>query len=59
MTWKKKKGGPAGQEPQAEAGAAAGAGLASPAKDQKDLKWAVPLVVVGGGGAAGAPASLA
>ena len=46
MTWKKKKGGPAGQEPQAEAGAAAGAGLASLSKYKKYLKWAVPLVVV-------------
>ena len=46
MTWKKKKGGPAGQEPQAEAGAAAGAGLASLSKYKKSLKWAVPLVVV-------------
>ena len=46
MTWKKKRGGPAGQEPQAEAGAAAGAGLASLSKYKKYLKWAVPLVVV-------------
>ena len=46
MTWKKKKGGPAGQEPQAEAGAAAGAGLTSLSKYKKYLKWAVPLVVV-------------
>ena len=46
MTWKKKKGGPAGQEPQAEAGAAASAGLASLSKYKKYLKWAVPLVVV-------------
>ena len=46
MTWKKMKGGPAGQEPQAEAGAAAGAGLASLSKYKKYLKWAVPLVVV-------------
>ena len=46
MTWKKKKGGPAGQEPQAEAGAAAGAGLASLSKYKKYLKWAVPLVGV-------------
>ena len=38
MTWKKKKGGPAGQEPQAEAGAAAGAGLASLSKYKKYLK---------------------
>lgn len=46
MTWKKKKGGPAGQEPQAEAGAAAGAGLTNLSKYKKHLKWAIPLVVV-------------
>ena len=43
MTWKKKKGETAGQEPQAASGAAAAEGLS---KYKKHLKWAVPLVVV-------------
>ena len=43
MTWKKKQGGSAGQDPQAEAGAAARFDLG---KYKKHLKWAIPLAVV-------------
>ena len=43
MTWKKKKGEPAGQEAPAQAGAKAGFSLG---KYKKHLKWIIPLVVV-------------
>ena len=43
MTWKKKKGEPAGQEAPAQGGAAAGFSLG---KYKNYLKWIIPLVVV-------------
>ncbi len=43
MTWKKKKGEPAGQEAPAQDGAAAGLSLG---KYKNYLKWIIPLVVV-------------